>query len=133
MLSWYRRQPEFVRMAGAAVIGAGIGYLTYEVVYLCMPKIPYKPTVSWTVAYAIGVVRQHGLHRHLTFHGTMSPYWASLRRAYVMYSGSLLLGMVLNAFLISVLDIPHRMACLCCLVATALVSFGFLRRFVFKH
>ena len=127
----YHRLPETVRMVLTANLGALTGWVTYEIVYLVNPLLP-RATTSWTIAFLVGVPRQHALHRWLTFtHKT--PYWPSLGRAYVMYSASLLFGTGLDWVLTEPLGVHHRVAWLCCLVMTALISLFLLRSFVFAR
>jgi hypothetical protein len=61
------------RSASLATVG------TYEIIYWFNPFEP-RATTSWAVSFLIGVTRQHGLHRMLTF-THQSPYWPSLGRA----------------------------------------------------
>lgn len=131
MIEKYRTLPEWVRLVLTAVIGASIGLLTYEIIYWLMPVNP-RATISWGTAYLIGIARQHALHRYLTYHHHDSPYWPSLGRAYVMYSGAFALGVLLDHGLTQYLGLHHRTAWFICLGVTALVSFVFLKRFVFK-
>jgi hypothetical protein len=130
-LAWYREMPELVRIVCTALIGASIGWVTYEIVYATNPYEP-RATTSWLVAYAIGISRQHGLHRWLSFTKN-SPYWPSLRRAYVMYSGTAVIGTLLNAFLTGMLGLHHRLAWVVCLLTTATLSLVFLKRYVFAQ
>jgi putative flippase GtrA len=125
----YRRMPETMRMVVTALVGALIGLVTYEIVYALNPFEP-RATSSWLLAFAIGVSRQHSLHRWLTFDHE-SPYWRSLGRAYLMYSGTAVVGTALNWLLTEEFALNHRLAWLICLVNTALISLLFLRRFVF--
>ena len=135
-LSFFRRFysiPEVVRMFITAITGAGIGFITYEIIYWLNPLVTYRATTSWTAGFIIGVARQHWLHRLLTF-THKSPYWKSLRRAYLFYSISALIGTLLNYYLTVYQMIDHRLAWLSCLAVTALMSTLFLKRFVFiKH
>jgi putative flippase GtrA len=125
----YQKMPEKVRMVTTAVIGALLGLITYEIIYALNPFTPRAPT-SWALAFAIGIARQHALHRWLTFtHRT--PYWQSLGRAYVMYSGSAAVGTLLDWVLTQWLGINHRVAWLVCLMTTATISLVFLKRYVF--
>jgi putative flippase GtrA len=125
----YQKMPEKVRMVTTAVIGALLGLITYEIIYALNPFIPRAPT-SWALAFAIGIARQHALHRWLTFtHRT--PYWQSLGRAYVMYSGSAVVGTLLDWMLTQWLGVNHRVAWLVCLMTTATISLVFLKRYVF--
>lgn len=133
-LARYRAMPEKLRMGCTAVIGAVIGLATYELIYWCIGWIAGlepRATISWALAFSIGVARQHGLHRWLTFSERDSPYWPSLRRAYAMYSGSMLFGATLDWCLTEQLGVHHRLAWLCCLISTATISLVFLGRFVF--
>jgi putative flippase GtrA len=126
----FKKLPENIRMVLVAIIGVLIGLITYEIVYFFNPFEP-KATSSWFIAFIIGIARQHGLHRSLTFsHKTV--YWKTLFRAYIMYSGSLLIGTGLNWFLTEVMFVNHRIAWACCLLTTALISLFFLKRYVFK-
>jgi putative flippase GtrA len=125
----YQKMPEKVRMVTTAVIGALLGLITYEIIYALNPFTPRAPT-SWALAFAIGIARQHALHRWLTF-TYRTPYWRSLRRAYVMYSGSALVGTLLDWVLTQWLGVNHRVAWLICLMSTATISLVFLRRYVF--
>lgn len=90
LLAGYRALPETSRMALTAVLGALTGLVSYEIIYWLNPLEP-RATTSWVVSFLLGVTRQHGLHRWLTFNHRV-PYWPSLGRAYVLYSGSLLWG-----------------------------------------
>jgi len=122
--------PEKVRMLVTAVIGAVIGLITYEIIYALNPIQP-RATTSWALAFCIGIARQHALHRWLTFTHE-SPYWPSLGRAYVMYSGSAAAGTLLNWGLTAGLGINHRIAWVICLFTTAAISLIFLKRYVFR-
>jgi putative flippase GtrA len=113
-----------------ACLGALIGFVTYEIIYWINPIDP-RASTSWFIAFVVGVARQHALHRWLTFsHPT--PYWKSLGRAYVMYSGSLVVTSALNWGLTEQLLLNHRLAWAICLLVTALISLVFLKRYVFR-
>jgi len=118
-------------MVVVAILGALTGFITYEIIYFLNPFEP-KASSSWLVASVVNIARQHGLHRWLTFTHKVN-YWRSLLRAYVMYSGSILISVALNWFLVEELLINHRLAWACCLFITALISFFFLKRYVFKR
>jgi putative flippase GtrA len=84
---WLRRfrgLPEKLKLVIIAVLGALIGLVTYELIYLINPFEPRAPT-SWLAAFAIGAPRQYSLHRWLTFESDV-PYGPRLARAYVLYS-----------------------------------------------
>lgn len=129
LLARYHALPEKVRMVLTAILGALTGLVTYEIFYALDPFEP-RATTAWTASFLVGIARQHGLHRLLTFtHPT--PYWRSLRRAYVMYSGTLLWGTGLNWVLTEKLGVGHQVAWFCCLMSTATISLFLLKRFVF--
>ena len=115
-----------------AVLGAAIGWLTYEVIYWFNPFDAYRATTSWFVGFVLGVARQHALHRTLTF-TQKSLYWSSLGKAYLFYSISALLGACANYYLTSVLGLHHRLVWLICLGITASISLLFLKRLVFVN
>jgi hypothetical protein len=123
--------PEPVRIVGTACIGACIGYVTYFIIYALNPFEP-RATSSWLAAFLVNVSRQHALHRWLTFRHP-GPYWPSLARAYVMYSGTAVATTSLNWFLTVHQGIDHNLAWLACLELTASISLVFLKRFVFNN
>jgi putative flippase GtrA len=127
----YRKLHENTRMVLTAIIGALLGLITYEIIYFLNPIVP-KASSSWFIASTVNIARQHGLHRWLTFHSYKTKYWESLIRAYIMYSGSLFFSVGVNWLLTEVMFVNHRIAWVCCLIITALISFFFLKRYVFK-
>ena len=130
-LRLFKKLPENIRMVLVAILGALIGLITYEIIYFINPFEP-RASSSWFAAAVVNIARQHSLHRWLTF-TYKSNYWRSLRRAYIMYSTSLLVGVVLNWFLVERLHVNHRLAWAICLIITASISFFFLKRYVFKQ
>ncbi len=126
----FYEQSEFIRMLIIAIIGAVIGFITYEVVYYLNPFSP-KSTLSWIVAFVIGVARQHALHRCFTFLYE-TDYFKSLCRAYVVDLGALLYSSGLNWFLSEILNFNHRLTWVFCLLSTALISWMFLKKYIFK-
>lgn len=121
--------PEPARLLATAVIGAGIGYITYLLIFLVNP-LPQRATTSWLIAFLVNVSRQHALHRWLTFDNP-GPYWPSLRRAYVMYAGTAAVTTALNGYLTLYVGLNHHLAWLACLLTAAAISLLFLKRFVF--
>ena len=130
MLRYYQQLPEPVRLTLTAILGAGVGWVTYELIYWLNPLTRYRATTTWSLSFLIGVSRQHALHRTLTFTHE-SPYWGSLIRAYAFYSISGLIGAGVNYWLTEHLQVHHRLAWLCCLGITALLSILCLKRWVF--
>lgn len=130
VIAGYWNMPELLRMGISAIIGVLSGLITYEVVFCINPLLP-KATTSWFIAFLIGVIRQHSLHRWLTFNHE-TRYWKSLYRAYVMYTGSLFATTGVNWLLTSVINVHHRIAWGICLLLNALISLLLLKRYVFK-
>jgi branched-subunit amino acid ABC-type transport system permease component len=126
----YLAMPEPVRIVGTACIGAAIGFVTYLLINAMNPLEP-RATTSWFLAFLINVSRQHALHRWLTFKYSV-PYWRSLGRAYVMYSGTAVMTTTLNWYVTVQLSWNHHLAWLACLGLTASISLIFLKRFVFN-
>ena len=131
MVVAYHQFSEPVRMMLTAMIGAGIGWITYEIIYRLIPTFSYRATTSWALAFTIGVVRQHALHRTLTF-AEHTPYLSSLGRAYLFYALAAFCGVFLNYTLTMRLGKNHHIAWLACLLLTGLLSFFFLKRMVFN-
>lgn len=129
LVAGYRRLPETVRLVLTALIGASIGFVTYEVLFFFNPFEPRAP-ISWLVAFVISVPRQHALHRWLTF-GEACSYWPSLARAYAFYTTLAAATTGLDWLLVEALAWPHRLAWLACIVLTGLSSWLLLKRAVF--
>jgi putative flippase GtrA len=125
----FRRLPEKLKLAIVAVLGALIGLVTYELIYLVNPFEPRAPT-SWLASFAIGVPRQYSLHRWLTFESDV-PYGPRLARAYVLYSVIAALTTAENWLLVEQLGVPHRLAWLACVTTTGLINFFALKRLIF--
>lgn len=121
---------ETLRMLVIATIGMILSLITYEIIYEFNPFSP-KATISWIIAFIIGIARQHALHRHFTFSHKTS-YFKSLYRAYIVDIGSLVFSTGLNWFLSEILQFNHRLVWACCLVSTALISLVFLKKYIFK-
>ncbi len=121
---------ECLRMLIVALVGAVLSFVTYEVVFYLNPLSP-KATSSWIIAFVIGVARQHALHRYFTFSHKV-PYFKSLYKAYVLDLGGLLYSSGLHWVLSNTFKLNHRLVWLCCLLSTALISFVFLKQYVFK-
>jgi hypothetical protein len=130
LLQRYRTLPEPIRVTVTAFIGATVGFATYQLIYAFNPFEP-RTTTSWLLAFLVNIVRQRGLHRRLTFLHS-GPYWPSLRRAYVMYSGSAVATTVLNWYLTDFSSLSHNVIWAICMGLTATISLLFLKRFVFR-
>jgi len=130
MIRRYRAFPEPVRIVSTAFIGAALGYATYQIIYALNP-LQERATTSWLLAFILNIARQHALHRSLTFEHS-GPYWPSLGRAYVMYSGSAAATTALNWRLTTIGGLNHNAAWAICMGLTATISLAFLKRFVFR-
>jgi len=117
-------------MAVVALAGALIGWITYEFLYWINPLDLYRATTTWIVEFAIGVVRQHAMHRWFTFRQPV-PYWSTLSRAYVFYLVSALLSAGANFFLTEQLHLHYRIAWVICTLIVACMSLLFLKTKVF--
>jgi putative flippase GtrA len=127
----YRRVPERLRLTLTGLIGASIGWVSYEVVYALNPATNYRATSSWAIAWVVSVWRQHALHSRLTFID-QPPATDSLRRAYAYSAGSGLLGLLVNLQLTVGLGVSHRIAWLVGVLLSAVVSLLFLKRLVYQ-
>jgi putative flippase GtrA len=125
----FRRLPENLKLVIVAVLGALIGLVTYELVYLVNPFEPRAPT-SWLASFAIGVPRQYSLHRWLTFESSV-PFGPRLARAYVLYATIAALTTGENWLLVEQLGLDHRLAWLACVTTTGLINFFALKRLIF--
>ena len=128
---WLQRMPEKPRMTLVAIIGGAIGLVVYEIIYFLNPIVP-RATTSWLISFLIGVPRQHALHRWLTF-GDRTPYWSSLKRAYVLYTTLVVLTTVINYLLVESLHWHHRLAWLTCITTAGAINLIVLKRVVYYH
>lgn len=124
-----RRDGQAARLLPVALVGAAMGWVTYELVYWVNPLHVLRAPTSWTLAFSVGVARQHALHRRFTFQSDV-PYWPSLGRAYRYYVLVALVGAVLDAALTAA-GVPHRIAWLACFAVTATSGVLFMKSCVF--
>ena len=130
IISAYKKLPENVRLILTAIIGAAIGFVTYQIIYYFNPFIP-RASSSWAMAFLVDVLRQHALHRWLTF-DIKTHYWKSLLRAYVMYLSAFVSTTGINWILTNKMLLNHQLVWLICILLKALISLIFLKRYVFK-
>ncbi len=126
---WLHQLPETPRLILVALSGGLIGLVVYEFVYYFNPLTP-RATTSWLVSIMIAVPRQHALHRWLTYIDR-TPYWASLGRAYLLYSSVAALTTLLNYLLVENLQLHHRLAWLICIATAATINLFLLKRVVY--
>jgi len=130
IISAYKKLPENTRLVLTAIIGAAIGFVTYQIIYSVNPLKP-RASSSWALAFLVDVIRQHALHRWLTF-DIKSHYWRSLLRAYIMYLSAFISTTGLNWILTNKMLINHQLAWLICILVKAGISLIFLKKYVFK-
>jgi putative flippase GtrA len=128
-MNFYKISETF-RMGLIAIAGTAIGWATYELLYLMNPLTEFRATSTWLVEFAIGVLRQHALHRYLTFRAK-TPYWKTLARAYVFYILCAIMGAAFNYVLTEMAGCNYRLAWFLCALLVALMSFLFLKKRVF--
>jgi putative flippase GtrA len=131
LVIWIHGQRELVRVSIVAAFGTVLAWWTYEIVFFLNPLEP-RATVSWVIAFTIGVFRQHHLHRTLTFPATKLSYGDSLWRdgaaSVVILAASAGLNFVLNERL----GLHHRVAWLICLTSVAGFEYMLMKLFVFR-
>jgi putative flippase GtrA len=131
LLARLRSRPQYERVAVVAALGAAASWLTYEIIFFLNPIEP-RATSSWIIAYGVGVIRQHHLHRLISFPDPPVRYSVSLARDYA--SSIVILGTSagLNWFLVSSAAVDHRLAWLLCTCVVALSGYLAMKVFVFR-
>ncbi|MCA0869974.1 GtrA family protein [Seohaeicola saemankumensis] len=114
------------------MIGTFAAFVTYEIVF-CLNDIEPRATVSWAIAFVIGMFRQHHLHRVLAFPATRVRYGVSLQREWLSSVLVLIFGLALNYFLTERVGLHHRYAWATCLISVAGLEYGLLKFFVFRR
>ena len=123
--------PEFQRFVIAGLIGLGFGWVIYQFLYLLNPLDELRATSTWIIAYLIGILGQHALHRWLTFHDSDATYWMSLRRAYLTYSGGLLLSTGVNWISVEWGGLHHQLSWATAMAASLLSNYFLLKFYAF--
>ena len=130
-VSHARRLPQTTRIALVAVCGLPLAWVTYEILYLVNPLAP-RATTTWIAAYALGVARQHFLHRAISFHDRAIQYRTSLLKA---YATSIVLGIVstfANWEMTEGLGINHQVTWAICILGVGLADYMTMKLFVFR-
>ena len=128
--NWVRKKSELERVAIAAAIGTILAWLTYELIFYFNPLEP-RATSSWTIAFVVGVFRQHHLHRTLSFPNSRRSYSGSLWREGAAALVILIVSASLNYWLTQHIFLHHRVAWASCLVSVAALEYGLMKFFVF--
>ena len=131
-LDWLHRRREVERVASVALFGTIVSWLTYELIFLVNPLEP-RATTSWFLTYAIAIVRQHHLHRVISFPGPKAHYAATFRRQLFVNVTLLSLGGGLNYVLVELAGMHHRLAWLICMGLVASSNYLSMKFFVFRR
>ena len=123
--------PEKVRFIIVGGFGVLIGWLIYNTIYLLNPIDDYRATSSWLIGYLIGISQQHGMHWAFTFQGNRRHYGSSLRRAYIAYSGALVLSTVINYIMVEIQGFHYQLAWVVSVGASVVMNYTLLRKFSF--
>lgn len=132
ILDWVHRRPEVERVASVALFGTLVSWLTYELIFLVNPLEP-RATTSWFLTYLTAIVRQHHLHRVISFPGPKAGYAATFRRQVVVNVTLLGLGGGLNYGLVELAGMHHRPAWLICMALVATANYLSMKFFVFRR
>ena len=132
LVDWLHRRREVERVASVALFGTLVSWLTYELIFLINPIEP-RATTSWFLTYLTAVVRQHHLHRIISFPGPKANYAATFRRQVVVNGTLLCLGGGLNYVLVEIADMHHRLAWLICMALVATSNYLSMKFFVFRR
>ncbi len=131
-VAWVHRRDEPVRVAITATIGTVLALITYEIVFWINWAEP-RATMSWVIAFIIGIFRQHHLHRTLSFPQNALSYGGSLRRDFVASIGIAVLSTGLNFVLTQPAEVHHRIAWASCVVFVAAFEYLLMKFFVFPR
>ncbi len=130
-VAWIHRRPELARVCITAAIGTFFALITYEIVH-AVNTIEPRATTSWAIAFSIGIIRQHHLHRTLSFPGNRVPYGQSLLRDAAV-SLAVFVGSTAGNFVLTErVGLYHRWAWACCLAGAALFEYLLMKFFVFQ-
>jgi len=125
-----RGQNPGVRYLVVGLGGVAIGFVVYNVIYWINPLEPRAAT-SWFFACMLGVLRQHALHRWLTFHDRPVGYASSLGMTYVAYALGIAGSTALNWWFSDVLGFHHLVAWLVAVGSSVALNYVMLERFAF--
>ena len=122
--------PQIARFGVVGIFGVLSGWITYEIIYWINPFVEFKATVSLTLAWILGVPRQHALHRWLTFTFPTS-YWNSLWKAYLSYSSGAIASISVNLWIVEGIGVHHRLGWLFSTICGVGFNYIGLRFFAF--
>lgn len=131
-IRWVHRQDEIIRVGITATIGTAAAFVTYEIVFHFNWLEP-RATISWAIAFVIGVFRQHHLHRVLSFPSSPVRYGVSLRRDWLASLLVLICSVIANFTLTERIALHHRQAWAICLIGASGLEYALLKFFVFRR
>ena len=131
LLTRIHRWNKFARISVVAATGVILSWVTYEIVYLINFLEP-RASTSWFISFVLGVIRQHHLHRLISFPETETRYLTSLRRDFVSSIGLLFASSTLNWILTEPLDLHHRLAWAVCIVTVAGCTYILMKTYIFR-
>lgn len=117
----------FNRYIIVGLAGNLIGLITYNILFFYFPLNEYKIISVWILAYLIGVIQQHHLHRKWTFNDEGKSYLKTLIGAYKAYSIGMIISTVVNYFLLSELEINLQVAWFISVGVSVVTNFLFLK------
>lgn len=132
LVAWLRGRREVERVAAVALFGTFVSWLTYELIFLVNPIEP-RATTSWFLTYLTAIVRQHHLHRVISFPGPKARYAATFGRQVFVNLTLLGLGAGLNYGLVEIAGLHHRLAWLVCMALVATANYLAMKFFVFRR
>ncbi len=132
LLTSLRRRPEVVRVVLVGIVGLFLSWVTYEIVFFLVRFEP-RATISWFIAYILGIFRQHHLHRLISFPNPPVRYRISLARDYISGGVLLALSTALNWILNELFDMNYQVVWLICTAFVGLSDYLAMKRFVFRR
>ena len=119
----------FILVGGSGVV---IGWFVNNIIYFLNPVNAYKATLTWTLAYIVGVWQQPGLHWNFTCECSNLSYFKSLKGSYIAYSMGLFISITVNFSLVEVFEIHHQLAWLFSVASSVAVNFVFLKNLKYQ-
>lgn len=124
---------ELTRFLISGVVGTAIGFVTYRLIWWLLPDVPYRTTIAWFLNYNIAVARQHWLHCRFTFASQQKSFLRTLPRAYLIYSGVLIITTAFNALLVGLWGIGPDLAWVYCYGLAMLINYPIVKRYIYTN
>lgn len=100
---------EYMRFLGIATFNTAFFWIMYELLYWLDPFSIYPATFAWAIAYSIGAIEAHYVHRRFTFKSN-TTYSESLYWALCVYGAIGVISTISEHFLVYLVDLNHRIA-----------------------